>query len=213
MARRYDDDDDDDDDDDRPIRKRPEGGGGGSTTLILLLVGGGVLGLCVCCGGAGLLVALAPKPEKQVDAKAPEANIPEANAPDAKKKDRKKLVANPDFKLVAKGKVVLNKVAKLTNNDPLDPRAPLEANARMKAFPVQLQAGKTYVITMDSQDFDTYLRLESPTGENLAEDDDSGGDLNARIDFRPGQAGMFRVIATSFDGGVGQFRLKVQEAD
>ena len=47
----------------------------------------------------------------------------------------------------------------------------------------------------------------------LAEDDDGGGGLNAQIVFRPTEPGMYRVIATSFAGGLGQYQLKIQEAD
>jgi hypothetical protein len=130
------------------------------------------------------------------------------------KENRKRPDAQPNVNVNAKGKVILNQAGNLTQNDPPDPTPDLkEVNARMKIHQVMMQPGKTYVITMTSEDFDPYLRVESPTGVNLAEDDDSGGDLNALIVFRPTQAGMHRVIATSFDGDLGRYRLKVQEAD
>ncbi len=110
-------------------------------------------------------------------------------------------------------RVLLDHAGNLTANDPVDPFGGPGINTHMKVFQVPMRPGKTYIITMDSEDFDAYLRVESPIGQNVAEDDDSGGNLNARIEFRPGQAGMFRVIATSFKGGIGRFRLKVQEAD
>ncbi len=67
-----------------------------------------------------------------------------------------------------------------------------------KIFDVKMLAGKSYSIDMTSQRIDSYLRLEDATGKNLAEDDDSGGNLNARIIFRPGHDGVYRVISTTF---------------
>jgi hypothetical protein len=107
---------------------------------------------------------------------------------------------------------VLSKNESLTLTDAIDPRAKIPA--RMKVYPVQLRAGVLYVISMNSAQFDTYLRLESPQGINVAEDDDSGGGLNARIVYRPTQTGLHRVIATSYKANsTGAFQLTVQELD
>src|SRR5438552_13607086 len=64
---------------------------------------------------------------------------------------------------------------------------------------------------MVSTDFDTYLRLLDKKGKQLAEDDDSGGDLNSRIVHSPTESGDHVVVATTFDGEVGKFTLKVRE--
>jgi len=45
----------------------------------------------------------------------------------------------------------------------------------------------------------------------LAEDDDSGGGLNARIIFRCPQTDNYRVIATSLGGGQGAYNMSVRE--
>lgn len=84
-----------------------------------------------------------------------------------------------------------------------------ERGSRMKTFPIELTAGKSYAITMNSDVFDCYLRLLDPTGKIVAEDDDSGGGLNSRIDFVAKVSGQFKIVATSFDGGMGAFRLQV----
>jgi hypothetical protein len=199
MARR----DYDDDEDDRPIRKSRKKSESGSSTLLILLIGGGVLALLLCLVGGGVIVVVAARMGAKVDEKR-----------QAKNKDRKGKGGNPDFNVGANGQVILDQGGNLTPADPPDPTPDLrEVDARMKVFQVMLQPTKTYVITLDSDDFDAYLRVESPTGQTLAEDDDSGGNLNARIVFRPHQAGLYRIIATSFDGGMGRFRLKVQEAN
>jgi hypothetical protein len=44
-----------------------------------------------------------------------------------------------------------------------------------------------------------------------AEDDDSGGGLNARITFRAPADGIYRIRATSFNNGRGPFTLTVRE--
>lgn len=81
-----------------------------------------------------------------------------------------------------------------------------------KVFLVKFQKKKTYVIEMDSDQFDSYLRLEDSTKKQLAEDDDSGGFPNARIVFQAPEEGVYRIITTTFAGNAqGQFTLRVRE--
>jgi hypothetical protein len=47
----------------------------------------------------------------------------------------------------------------------------------------------------------------------VAQDDDSGGDLNARIVYAPPQDGEFRVIATTLNKALGGFTLTVRQAE
>jgi len=67
------------------------------------------------------------------------------------------------------------------------------------------------MVSPDQKTLDPYLVLTDGTGKSLAEDDDSGGGLNARIVFRPEQAGTFRILATSINFGAGAFTLTVRE--
>jgi Bacterial pre-peptidase C-terminal domain len=98
----------------------------------------------------------------------------------------------------------------LTANDPRD-RA--RWNSACKVFTINLAAGKTYQIDMikNAGGLDPYLRLEDPAGNNLAEDDDSGGFRNARLQFACPQTGEYRIVATTFGGGSGNFTLTVAE--
>jgi len=82
-------------------------------------------------------------------------------------------------------------------------------NHPSKVYSCRLAAGKTYQIDLTSTDFDTFLRLEDANGNELAFDDDSGGSLNARLVYTARQTGDFRIVATSFSGGVGRFQLLV----
>jgi len=80
-----------------------------------------------------------------------------------------------------------------------------------KVFNVDFKSGQNYKIDMVSKEIDSYLRLEDATGKELARDDDSGGLVNARINFRCRMDGAYRVICTTFGGGTGPFTLTILE--
>jgi hypothetical protein len=80
-------------------------------------------------------------------------------------------------------------------------------------YPVKLTAGKTYVIDMIAAKqvrLDPFLRLHDSAGKQLAEDDDSGGGLNARIVFRASVTDTYQITATRLTG-TGPFSLEVKE--
>lgn len=96
----------------------------------------------------------------------------------------------------------------------LELRGQLDKQTSSLVYQVKLSGNKSYVIDMVSPDqkaLDPYLVLTDATGKKLAEDDDSGGGLNARITFRADQDGTYRIQATSFNQGVGAFTLTVRE--
>jgi hypothetical protein len=71
-------------------------------------------------------------------------------------------------------------------------------------------AGQQVLITMNSSVFDTYLFLDSPNNQTLAQDDDGGTGTNSRIPANAGfftlpTTGTYRIFATSFspDGTTG----------
>jgi hypothetical protein len=107
----------------------------------------------------------------------------------------------------AKADLVFDVKAPLLDNDPLDPKR----NEPCKIYKVKLRKGKSYSIDMMSTEFDSYLRLENSDGKQLAEDDDGGDALDARILFTPDVDGEFKIIATRFGGGTGNFRLTVRD--
>lgn len=85
-----------------------------------------------------------------------------------------------------------------------------------KVYYVRLIANSTYVIDQRAPMLDSYLRLEDPAGRQVAADDDGGrgfggGMLDARIVYTAGQTGTYRIISTSFDGGIGNFLLSVRK--
>jgi hypothetical protein len=83
-------------------------------------------------------------------------------------------------------------------------------------YRVRLHAGVTYVIDMvgpDPKALDPYLVLQDADRKTLAEDNDSGGNLNARITFRAQADGIYRLRATSFGPGRGPFTLTVRAVE
>jgi hypothetical protein len=90
-----------------------------------------------------------------------------------------------------------------------------KAKAPNFAYNVRLVAGKTYVIDMISpnqQALDPYLMLFDPAGKKIAEDDDGGDGLNARIIHRAAASGTYRIVCTSFENaGAGPYTFMVRE--
>jgi hypothetical protein len=84
-------------------------------------------------------------------------------------------------------------------------------NMPFKDYKVQLKANQMYVIDMmrAKADIDPYLFLEVD-GKVARQDDDSGGERNARIIFVPEKDAEYRVIATTLIQAYGDFTLMVR---
>ncbi|MEI7684693.1 MAG: PPC domain-containing protein [Planctomycetota bacterium] len=91
-----------------------------------------------------------------------------------------------------------------------DPPSPVR-NRPGKTHAVDLKKGVSYVIDLISPNFDCYLILQDARGVVLAQDDDGGENLNSRIRFTPPENGSFRLIATTFNGQVGGYTLRVTQ--
>lgn len=74
------------------------------------------------------------------------------------------------------------------------------------------QAGQVVTITLESDDFDPVLFLQTATGEEIAFNDDYGGTLNSRIVAELPADGTYRVVARSYAGNGGDFNLLVRLA-
>lgn len=82
------------------------------------------------------------------------------------------------------------------------------------AHRVRMEANQRYTILASSGSFDSYLRvMRSGSPDVLAEDDDSGGGLNARLTYAPAESGEYLVCVTSLSPtGSGDYRLQVAPA-
>lgn len=81
-------------------------------------------------------------------------------------------------------------------------------------YRVNLRAGQRMEAEMTADNFDAYLEVyaEGSMRESLASDDDSAGDLNARLRFTAPEAGVYIVRARNFSGMVsGDYHLKLTE--
>lgn len=77
---------------------------------------------------------------------------------------------------------------------------------------VKLVAGKRYQIDMVKKDngLDPFLILQNKTGNQIAFDDDGGGDLNARIQFQCPKDDTYKIYAAAL-AGEGAYTLTIKE--
>jgi hypothetical protein len=59
-------------------------------------------------------------------------------------------------------------------------------------------AGQTVTIDLTSDQFDSYLQLLDASGNRLAEDDDSGGNLNARVSFTLPATAQYQIVVNNY---------------
>ncbi|HYT92159.1 MAG TPA: tetratricopeptide repeat protein, partial [Gemmataceae bacterium] len=89
----------------------------------------------------------------------------------------------------------------------------LTAKDKARTHEVTLQAGQTYIIDLESPQFNTYLRLHDTGGKLLAENDDiaPGVNTNSLLLFTAPADGSYRLVATSFQQrGTGSYTLTVR---
>jgi len=103
----------------------------------------------------------------------------------------------------------------LTQDDPKDKTV---KESPSKSYPYKMKKGQIYVIDMVSTEIDSLLRLEDPTGKQVALDDDGGGFPNARIAHKAADDGEYKIIATCFPwkdgakfGRTGKFTITVRK--
>jgi hypothetical protein len=90
----------------------------------------------------------------------------------------------------------------------------LSGGVKSKVYHAKMLKGKRYTIDLMSSDFDAYLILESPISKKLAEDDDGGRGVDARIVYLAASTGKYRLLATSLSrNDAGEFMLVVREED
>jgi formylglycine-generating enzyme required for sulfatase activity/tRNA A-37 threonylcarbamoyl transferase component Bud32 len=108
------------------------------------------------------------------------------------------------------GKIVLKEKGVIAKDDPQfqDPDLTFPA----MRFQVKLRAGQTYRLAMDSPEIDSVLVLRDRSGQVLAADDDSGGGLNALLDYTALQDDTYTVVAGALNlKKSGPFVLAVRE--
>lgn len=83
------------------------------------------------------------------------------------------------------------------------------------AYRLDAKAGTRYQVTMQSDDVDAYVwaaRVVGGLTEEIAADDDGGGETDARLRFRATAAGTYLIVAQSLEvAAVGGYALRVEE--
>jgi hypothetical protein len=85
-----------------------------------------------------------------------------------------------------------------------------------RVYRLDATAGQRLVLTLQSSDFDAFLSVLRPVGgitEMLASDDDSGGEMNARLRWVVPATGPYFVLAHALGANTsGRYTLRVEEA-
>ena len=112
-----------------------------------------------------------------------------------------------------KSEAVFSKTESLTDKDEMDTGAMTKKSHR-KVYKIKLMEGAAYRIDMMGKEkgFDSFLRIESPAGKEIAFNDDvAPNNLDSRLLFAPAKTGEYRIIATTFvPGQTGEFTLEVK---
>lgn len=83
-----------------------------------------------------------------------------------------------------------------------------EGGQYVDTYTFQAQESQRVTVTMTGESFDTYLILESPSGEQVVNDDFGPG--TSQIDMLIGESGTWKAMASSYGGGEsGDYELDI----
>jgi S1-C subfamily serine protease len=85
-------------------------------------------------------------------------------------------------------------------------------NSYYNAYSFEGRSGQVVDIEMSSAEVDSYIILLSPQGRDVGQDDDSGGNRNARLRFALPEDGTYTILANSYGTReTGSYSLSVVE--
>ncbi|MEE2897416.1 MAG: PPC domain-containing protein, partial [Gemmatimonadota bacterium] len=77
-------------------------------------------------------------------------------------------------------------------------------------YAAEASAGALITVDLRSSDFDTYLIVRSPSGENHDNDDFEGSTDLSRLEIEATESGMWEIVATAYEEGMrGEYALEV----
>lgn len=89
----------------------------------------------------------------------------------------------------------------------------LDSGTDSASYTFEGESGQTISISASSDEFDTYLRIQDEDGNDLATDDDGGGDLDSRITlFTIPYDGLYTITVENYDGNAGDYTLSISAA-
>ncbi len=91
----------------------------------------------------------------------------------------------------------------------------LQSGEFVDTFPMTFTANRAVQLRLESSDFDTYLIVRSPSGDQTDNDDlTPGASLNSGLDIPVAEPGTYQVMVTSYrPGETGRYTLTVTEGD
>ncbi|MBN1436094.1 MAG: PPC domain-containing protein [Sedimentisphaerales bacterium] len=127
--------------------------------------------------------------------------------------------ATGDYELTVYGVDEIFEVEGQRFPDPVTETGQLEEGDRTRNdkyidyYTCSLQTGDQVAITLNSDDFDTYLTVDSPSGQAYT-NDDGGSGTNSRLEFTADENGTYTIGATSYSSGAeGEYELAVYGVD
>jgi hypothetical protein len=99
------------------------------------------------------------------------------------------------------------------NGELTDSDRSLDDGSKFDEYTFTGNAGDRIVISMNSGAFDTYLKLMTASGEEVASNDDrEEGDTDSEITVTLPRAGTFKIWANSFEAGsTGAYTLRLEK--
>src|SRR5262245_6240929 len=94
---------------------------------------------------------------------------------------------------------------------PTDP--PLPGHGPSKRFEFVAAEAGPVTLSLESFDFNAFLRVEDEAGEKVAEDDDGGVEWNARVVFDAKGGARYHVLLAAAKEGAGEFALSVARGE
>ena len=91
----------------------------------------------------------------------------------------------------------------------------LEGGSKYETWSFQARAGQLLIISMGSDDFDTYAYLGEGTGgafREISNNDDSMESTDSSIEFRVPRDGTYLIRASAFEDGTGEYVILVFDA-
>ncbi|MBX9679399.1 MAG: hypothetical protein K2X38_11605 [Gemmataceae bacterium] len=126
--------------------------------------------------------------------------------------------ANPPFGQPLVGprveRIALDANGRAEVNSTLNAADGMEPNGhrRCRIYEIRLENNKEYQIDLSSRQFDSFLQVKNEANQILASDDDSGGNLDSRIRFRPPLTANYRLFVGPLGGfQVGDFSLRIED--
>ncbi|MFC1499463.1 caspase family protein [Candidatus Zixiibacteriota bacterium] len=86
----------------------------------------------------------------------------------------------------------------------------LSSGEYVDTYTFEARAGQHITVELHSTDFDTYLMVKSPSGDQTDNDDYEGDVHLSRVDIDAGESGTWSVLATSYEKGeTGAYQLSI----